>query len=289
MGVELEINLKRPTPQHRFSGDAILHVAQELYQKQQAHNPDWHNFYFETDGSLGSGGFEMITNPMTLEYHHQFWDKMLPDIRQKCVGWLTQRHCGGNNPYGIHITFHKKYWGDFRLARFIKFMENPENSLFLTAIAQRASLYSGWKFDRTLPNRKIKELCQIVEKKIAGSDRSRPIHVKGNELVEVRIFRSTLNTVSFFKNLEFIDAFLAWTKETGWSDDHIDFLAWLGTKPHHWSRYSNLLAYLARPSFAVWDLAAPLPNTWQGHVNQRKKVNPLTKDKPTIIIPEEDL
>jgi hypothetical protein len=115
------------------------------------------------------------------------------------------------------------------------------------------------------------------------------VHIKGpaTDLVEVRMFRSTLNQESFLKNLEFIDAFLAWTKETGWSVNYIDFLAWLGTKPHHYSRYANLLSYLSKDKFSLWDASRPLVNPWKEKVRQRKQSKHLTP-APKLVYDDED-
>jgi hypothetical protein len=130
MGVEVEMNMRKAPGS---SDDALIFLnrnqqttAWKIYKEQLRLNPKWNNLYFEADGSLGNGGMEMITNPMTLDFHHEYWKELMPFIRTQCVGWKTKQHNGGGTePYGIHITFKKQYWGDYRLARFIKFVENP--------------------------------------------------------------------------------------------------------------------------------------------------------------------
>jgi hypothetical protein len=52
---------------------------------------DYPNYYFETDGSLAEGGFEMITNPMTLEFGQEWWGRMLPLLRKHCVGYGVEK------------------------------------------------------------------------------------------------------------------------------------------------------------------------------------------------------
>jgi hypothetical protein len=136
IGIECEMGLKSG-----ISGE-IPPTMWKLYQFQIDHNPQWHNFYTESDGSLGNSGVEMITNPMTLELHHQYWEVMLPEMRKYLRGWDAVEKNGGTS-YGIHLTFHRKYWRDYHLARLIKFTEDIQNQDFVHAIAQRRVLYGG--------------------------------------------------------------------------------------------------------------------------------------------------
>ena len=245
MGVELEVQLKDTSVSRNL-------IAWEIYQQQMLLNPSWHNIYFERDGSLSDSSVEIVSNPMTLDFHKEYWEKMLPVIKKHCAGWDATKYNGGSHPnYGIHLTFHRKNWSDLHLARLIKFVELMGNQDFIRVIAQRVTNYGG---KAIAGSRKgyLNEVVTFEKKKIKErSTRNQSVNVKSERLVEIRMFNSTLNHESFMKNIEFLDAFKAWCKETPLHFDYFNFLNWLGSKPHHKYRYENLISYLSRPHFYV--------------------------------------
>jgi hypothetical protein len=265
MGVEIEMNLK--------SGDTteVEPTMWDLYKTQIAHNPNWHNFYTERDGSLSSkGSVELITNPMTLPYHHEYWEFMLPEIRKTCVGWNVDKWFTLKNTsnYGIHITSHRKYWSDLAIARLMKFLELRSNSDFVFALAQRRSLYRGAPLAGNLTAPKIATLALLTNKKLYASEHYGPVFLKENNLMEIRIFNSTLNQESFLKNLEFVDAFRKWCQETAFTLDYTKFVQWLTGHYSHEKRYPNLLSYLCKDQFGCKH-SAPVINRWKNLIQAR--------------------
>lgn len=260
VGMEVEMHNNNKKMQNEMGAKA---TAWKILQGQWAIDPDLNNCYFERDGSLSQGGLEMITNPMSLAYHQWYWTLMLPMIREHCVGWNTETFCGSNqnsNNYGIHMTFSRNWWTDLQLARLIKFVDNPENQNFIRAIAQRATIYNGgmlaqqqYRLSQTLTLKKGKI--------ITGINRYVPVNVKG-KLVELRFFRTTLNTESFLKNVEWIFAFYEWVKNTPFSTSHKDFLHWLVNNQRAAGMYSNLFRYFSRKSFSVKGIIPP-KNEWK--------------------------
>jgi hypothetical protein len=242
MGIEIEMDFKKTDK--ITSREACCWA---LYQEQLEQSPNWHNFYFEHDGSLNAHtGVEMITHPMTLEYHQHYWDTMLPLVRKYFKGWDST-----HNEYGIHITMDRSDWTDLQLARFSKFVENSDNKNFSQAIAQRTKFYRAEK-ELGAVKTKVKDIFRVEDGKVLASvQRNSIVNIKGQLFVEFRMFKSTLNTESFFKNLEFLDAFNRWSKETAFSIKYQDFLHWLMSSKGVRNRYTNLLNYLARPTFYV--------------------------------------
>lgn len=277
MGVEIEMNLK--------SGiyHEVAPTMWKLYEAQIEHNPDWHNFYTERDGSLSEkGSVEFITNPMTLLYHQKYWEFMLPEIRKYCVGWNVDKFFEEEerkaSNYGIHITCHRKYWPDLAIARLMKFLELETNKEFVYAIAQRRRLYRGWNLAKH-PNPKIANLTLIKDKRLSASEHYSPVYLKSNNLMEIRIFNSTLNQESFLKNLEFVDSFRKWCNETAFTLDYTKFLQWLGSHYSHEKRYPNLLSYLGKPTFGCKH-GRPVINTWSSLLVSRP-LGQLTLFEPT--------
>lgn len=254
MGIELEIHPRK-------SISSRNDVAAHIYRTQLELNPNWHEFYFETDGSLADGGMELITNPMTLEFARDYWEKMLPVVRAHFLGWKVKKVNGGaSNNYGIHLTMSRRYWSNYQLARFIKFINSKNNQDFIWAIAQRNFAYSGG-YLAAFSQTSLEEIgidVGIKKKIMKSNSRYSPVNVKPS-LVEVRMFASTLNQESFMKNYEFLDSTWHWIKETSWNLDYKEFLKWMISKREATKRWKNLVMYLHRDKFYVKQpTAAPL-------------------------------
>jgi hypothetical protein len=82
------------------------------------------------------------------------------------------------------------------------------------------------------------------------------------------MFASTLNQESFLKNIEFIDSFHHWCKETSFSVHHKDYLMWLFKSQAHERRYPNLIQYVQRKKFGCKN-GAPVVNRWKKYIIQK--------------------
>lgn len=249
MGIEIEMHPNKNLPVHLK--EHPNRIAWNLYNEQQDINPKWHEFYCERDGSLGDRGIELVSNPMTLGFAQEYWGKMLPILRKYCVGWNTIKHNGGANSYGIHITSNRKYWKDLQLARLIKFMDYKANAEFLYCIAQRSFNFGSGS--SKIGGGNFKTLSKAVgfsNKKITNSpNKYGSINVKSNNLIEIRVFASTLMQSSFLKNFEFVDSFWNWTRVTPLSFHYEDYLKWMSSQPIAYKRWPNLLSYLLKDHF----------------------------------------
>lgn len=258
---------------------------------------DYPNYYFETDGSLADGGFEMITNPMTLEFGQEWWGRMLPLLRKHCVGYGVEKllygadHDGGASihsavNYGIHITVSRRDVPDIVIPKIQRFFDDKKNAAFIHAIAQRNVIYGGYYLgSKDKPQAKV-VLPWIGKdiKTIRSQERRCPINIKGvrtgdASLIEFRMFRSTLNQVSFLKNLEFIDAITSYYKERlGMNVDHRAFIGYVLDNRR---RYPNLIEYLKHPVYFVKGCGV-VKNTWRSLVEGVviKKYDPLSEYGP---------
>lgn len=225
-------------------------AAMEIYKHMQGIDPNYNLLYFEYDGSLDNGGFEIITNPMTLAFHQNFWPQMLPFMLKHVRGWQVTKSASRTDYYGIHITSHRRYWSDRAILRLAQFCGYIPNKNFVYAISQRRVIYgaSGTEL-ATTHTPKVSDFVTLTRKKITQSPRYN-VHVK-KDLVEIRMFRSTLKPESFMKNLEFVDSFRNWANETSWSIRMEDYLQWLTSKKENEKRYGNLLSYLSQSKFSI--------------------------------------
>lgn len=267
MGIELEM---------QFKGNHSLFnprsEAWSLYEYQITHDKDWNLFYCERDGSIGEFGMELITMPMSLHLHYQFWNLMLPKIRDRFSGWKTEKHSGGQ--YGIHITFDINKFGQFNLARLAKFLDDADNRIFVQGIAQRGIIYQAPEALCT-KTKSLSNIFAILDKKIAASaNRNQPINIKAGQLAEIRMFNSTLNTVSFYKNLEFLHAFRHWCTETPYSPKAEKFVDWLEQGyVTLYPLYPYLYQYLTKERFPVkyakWSCDNPYYKTFKRLVDKQ--------------------
>ncbi len=248
MGIEIEMA-------SRVISRSMSQLSMEMYNTQRDFNKDWHEIYFERDGSIGDNGLECVSNPMTLDFAKDYWEKMLPVFRAKCIGWRTKAVRNTDTAsYGIHLTCHRKYFTNLQLARTVKFFNDINNHDFLKAIAQRDYLYGNesWclKTNPSLAD------CQVL--KDLGATRIQqsrgkysPVNIKVINLIEFRMFASTLNQESFMKNYEFLDSFWHWVRETSYSTDWKQYIQWLAVQKQTVRRWPNLVAYIYRDHFYV--------------------------------------
>lgn len=189
-GVELEVD----------DGGELASTAQEL---QEIANETEELIYCKHDGSL-SDGFEIVTHPMTLDYHCNSmpWESLLK--RAIALGYRSHRTstCGlhvhtNRNCFGVTeeqqetciarvLYFFEKHWEEF-----LKFSRRSEQQL-----NRWASRY-GYK-------EQPKDILDHA-KKGYGSGRYTCINLSNAETIEFRIFRGTLKLNTLIATLQLLD------------------------------------------------------------------------------------
>lgn len=235
--------------------------------------------YLEQDGSLHDRyGFEVITQPWGKDEWATNGKKLLNVLKEnECKAYNSPAGRG----YGIHININRNYLTPMQEMRLFMFLASDENKGFVSAIAQRSSIYNAdinigqfSKTDQTVryaggfrnvyTGEDPKTGASIYTKKIQGRGKYAPIKLH-DERLEIRIFQSTLNGTSFNKNLEFTWALLEWTgvkASTGSSWMHTDFVKWLAKRPHLEHDYPNLAAFLRKESYKLIE-GDTIRNTWK--------------------------
>ena len=157
------------------------------------------------DGSLllreGWTGFEIVSVPATVAEHKEYWPKLL-DTKHGLVSWKT-------GDCGMHVHISKAALTTLQIGKMLNFVNSPDNAALINLVAGRySSKYT------TILDKKITD----VTARPTGDhnyDRRQALNLINPNTVELRIFRGNLKPESFFKNLEFTDALVAFCRNAG--------------------------------------------------------------------------
>lgn len=177
---------------------------------------------FKHDGSLNDGGFEIVTRPDSMAVHKREFAKILESNPGRWIrSWIGGR-CGMH----VHVT--KSALSQLQLGKMLCFLNEPDNAGFVGTVAGR--LPSHW--------------CKVSPKKLTDIHHNPERYVAlniGSRTAEFRIFRGTLLASSFYKNLEFVQALVAYCapaqRSIADAMSYKKFCAWLDKKeyPHLWN------------------------------------------------------
>ena len=147
--------------------------------------------WFETDGSL-SHGYEIITQPMGLDQHEQFWGWLKTDLTKPLLSHKT-------TTCGLHIHVSRKGLSKLQLSKMISFVNHPDNEEFITALARRYA----------------QNYARIGQKKISTAWKSQQsrydaINMEPRQTVEFRLFRGTLKYEAVMASIQFVNALVAY-------------------------------------------------------------------------------
>jgi hypothetical protein len=186
------------------------------------------------DGSLrGFQPFEIVTVPATLAYHKEKWKSFLDN--QELKKYLTS-YSSGN--CGMHVHISRNSFTGLHLAKFMKFINSQENSEFVTSVAQRANN----KFAKYLTNLKSTGgFAKYFRGDPSTGSKYMSVNTKPTDTIEVRIFRGNLAKVGFLKNLEFVHAVWAFTKDAPLTAlTFKEFMFWLFNPKNQTKEYKEL-------------------------------------------------
>lgn len=182
IGVELEVECRDS------KYDAVERLNDALNDGRVG-NKVW----FENDGSLSSSGFEMITNPMGLDSHADFWEW----LQDKSLTRTLRSH--DTSTCGLHIHISRGNLHDLQLNRMNVFINHPDNQMLIKAVARRYAT----------------NYARIREKQLGKAhyavDRYDALNLENDETVEFRIFKGTLKHESLMAALEFANAVVNFT------------------------------------------------------------------------------
>lgn len=204
MGVELEID----------KGGESEDVAQNIYK---IINKEYENVYCKHDGSLSSG-FEIVTHPMTFEYHqtlnYKLLFKTLSDLGYRSHDTTT---CG------MHVHVNRNYFGSTKLEQDLciskllylleKFWDKVET------VARRKSNSYATRFLLEENDSPLDLYAKSKDSKKYGA-----VNLQHKDTVEIRIFKGTLNYNTYMNTLEFVRSMVLLAIET--DIYNIQFTTW---------------------------------------------------------------
>jgi formylmethanofuran dehydrogenase subunit E len=208
MGVELEVDKAGENHENAQRLLDIMNSSNDL-------------IYCKHDGSL-SNGFEIVSHPMTLDYHthHTSW----LDLCREAVAMGYRSH--NTSTCGLHIHVNRDFFGyswteqEDNIAKVVHMVESFWNELTifsrrdysrLEQWASRTGIYS--KVQDTY--KKAKDSC---------GDRYKAVNLTNDNTIEFRLFRGTLKHSTFIATLQLVHSIC--TIATLLTDEEVERLSW---------------------------------------------------------------
>ena len=222
-GIEVELHVRHDD----YSRSEVVDIFREAMN-----DPNEEDFILcKRDGSLHPEyGFEVVSTNCTFDYHKKhFWNKFFKLNPNKMVKAYHGYNCG------IHIHFSRNAFTENQLKRLNVFYNNPKNRSLILDIAGRE------------PN----GYCQFqsyvdFNSSVHRGERYSVMNVNNSDTIEIRIFRSNIKPISFFRYLEFVHTVNLWiTSNQKNNADNLsvnDYFDWLLKNVH--KDFANLLIFL---------------------------------------------
>ena len=184
------------------------------------------------DGSL-SVGFEICTQPASLDEHKIRWGKFFDNMPKNLISF-NSRNCG------LHVHCSKKPLSLLTIAKMVVFVNSETNQQFIETIAGRGSntycVISKKKYAHVL------QMPQMIGRR---DYRYEAINLVNQDTIEFRLFKGTLKRESFFKALEFCDALIHFssmgTNSISFCKDQQNFMNYVGLRAKD---YPHLYAFM---------------------------------------------
>ena len=207
-GVELEID---GGGTDRYNAEKLLNIA----------NADAENLYIKTDGSLDDG-LELVTHPMTLEYHlnEMPWATVLRKAQE--LDYLS--HAAGT--CGLHVHISRLAFGctyeqqEAAIARLLYFVEKfwAELLRFSRRTQSQMNRWAARYGIRLTPSE------QMNHAKNSCAGRYTAVNLTNADTVEIRMFRGTLKLNTLKATLQMVNHLVE--VAVSMSDTAVQELSW---------------------------------------------------------------
>jgi hypothetical protein len=189
----------------------------------------------KSDGSIGSYGFEIVSNTATFNYHKQsLWNCFFDsDIRDYLKSFHVQS-CG------LHIHASRDFYSKLDIGKLVVFLNLPYNKNFLVKLCGRD--YNS--YCRHNPKKTFKD--------IKGYERFEILNLTNSKTIEFRLFKGNLKRQSVFRYLEFVDSLSHFVKEIKLQTNNLKFwhfIKWFRNNPISKKKYNNLYSYLEKKKY----------------------------------------
>ena len=166
----------------------------EMVREVRDYVSEW--AYLKHDGSLGEGGFELVTHPMTLENHIE---KFTPELFSTIRNSNYVSHTNGNCGLHIHIS-RTAFKSDLAIVKLLEFIYGNYDNI-VSKLGRRGNI-TNYCLENVISS------CPMnIERifRINNEDRYHAINTKNRDTIELRFFRGTLVRDTFISSLQFAD------------------------------------------------------------------------------------
>ena len=208
-GVELEIDGAGESSSSAKEILSIANVSEEL-------------IYCKHDGSLDDG-FEIVTHPMTLDFHHRLmpWKAVMSQAVELGYTSHKARTCG------LHVHVNRSTFGyteeqqDTCIARTLYFFEKHWEELL--KFSRRTELQLKRWAARYGYKEQPKEILENAKKGFGGG-RYSSVNLQNQDTIEFRIFRGTLKYNTLIATLQLVNKLCS--VAIAMSDEELKGLSW---------------------------------------------------------------
>ena len=244
---EIEDYGYKPTPIFYGGGERFLGVELEVDEGGKSDenaeilkdiaNIHGEHIYIKSDGSLDDG-FEIVSHPMTLDYHtdEMDWESVL----QKAVDFGYRSH--QTSTCGLHIHVNRNAFGSNQyqqeevIGKILYFIEKNWNEIFNFSRRSRGNMNrwaARYGYEKTG--------TEIMEKaKDNPHGRYSAVNLCNYNTIEFRLFRGTLKYNTFIATLQLVD--LICDTALSMTQDELEALSWSEFVSS--IRYPELIQYL---------------------------------------------
>lgn len=187
MGCEIEVDIGGKSEQN-------AKVILDKYSDKEKY------LYIKYDGSLPNG-FEIVTHPMTLNYHKAFnYKEMFCDLIE--MGYKAH----DTNTCGLHIHINRNYFGEKQkdqslgILKMLWIFEKFEKQICI--LSRRKSGYA--EFIKHTWSKDADDPLMLFAHSATSRQRRWAINLRNENTIEIRCFKGTLNIDTFFNTLEFV-------------------------------------------------------------------------------------
>jgi len=226
-----------------------LEVGSESYMGLKSmfiNNLDEDFFDIHSDCSITEDDIEdeaeIVSHPATYKFlkeHPELWNNVL---RYRHKGVISYR----TGTCGIHIHLSRSYFTTEHLERFLQMIYCQSSFTYLIsqrnsrALSQWAALYDRHNDNKRYTKRTLKEKMQ---KDRYNQDRYEAVNLSSIYTIELRLFRGTLNQTAFWKNIEYVQALVEFTKD---ANNKLTLSKFLNYVSENKDDYSNLHKWIIK-------------------------------------------
>lgn len=191
-------------------------------------------YYLKSDASIPKYGFELVTHPMTLQYHKNFkWREIFERMINKGM-----RSHDLECKCGLHIHVSRDAISEDKWA-FISWFVNKYRNEWETIARRKHCHYSRYKENP-------KTLCRKEYYTDASETRYCAVNFDNENTIEFRLFRGTLKYETVIAALEIVDAIVRWADGITFGDavhsPFIKFMTFIKSQPE---KYEHAITYLS--------------------------------------------